>query len=313
MPGITVKWPRTRLILERATGLGVNCLTIASQIEGAGSGGFLTPPRRDNRRAFRAAMRHSRLVRFTRVGLPLVIVLCVAAFGTYRWFDPMRALSRLPISTDGMVISGTKIVMRQPRLTGYTKDERPYTVTARTAAKDLTNPDALELRGHPHDDRACRTAATWSSPRREGFYDGKAETLRLQKSVVVSSPEYEVQLRDALVHVRAGNVVSDNPVEVKMLQGTINANRLEVAESGAVIRFERGVTLVFDREDSAPRATRRKTSRERSGESRRLPASSGSAAGRDARGRDAGGRGAGRRAGGANIVRPVQGAPAKTR
>ena len=36
-----------------------------------------------------------------------------------------------------------------------------------------------------------------------------------------------------------------------MLQGTINANRLEVAESGAVIRFERGVTLVIDREDAS--------------------------------------------------------------
>jgi lipopolysaccharide export system protein LptC len=233
---------------------GVNGLTITSQIEGAGSGGFLTPPRRDNRRAFRAAMRHSRLVRITRVGLPLVIVLCVAAFGTYRWFDPMRALSRLPISTDGMVISGTKIVMRQPRLTGYTNDERPYTVTARTAAKDLTNPDVLELEDIQttilmQDGRNVELTAT------EGFYDGKSETLRLHKGVVVTSPEYEVQLRDALVHVRAGNVVSDNPVEVKMLQGTITANRLVVSESGAVIRFERGVTLVFDREDASQSST----------------------------------------------------------
>jgi len=199
-------------------------------------------------------MRHSRLVRITRVGLPLVIVLCVVAFGTYRWFDPMRALSRLPISTDGMVISGTKIVMRQPRLTGYTNDERPYTVTARTAAKDLTNPDVLELEDIQttilmQDGRNVELTAT------EGFYDGKSETLRLHKGVVVTSPEYEVQLRDALVHVRAGNVVSDNPVEVKMLQGTITANRLVVSESGAVIRFERGVTLVFDREDGAKNST----------------------------------------------------------
>ena len=77
----------------------------------------------------------------------------------------------------------------------------------------------------------------------------------MHKGVVVTSPEYEVQLRDALVHVRAGNVVSDNPVEVKMLQGTITANRLVVSESGAVIRFERGVTLVFDREDASQSST----------------------------------------------------------
>ena len=56
----------------------------------------------------------------------------------------MNALARLPIGADAVLLSGTKIVMRQPRLTGYTKDERPYTVTARTAAKDLANPDVLE-------------------------------------------------------------------------------------------------------------------------------------------------------------------------
>ncbi len=150
-------------------------MTIASQIEGAGSGGFLTPPRRDNRRAFRAAMRHSRLVRFTRVGLPVAIVLVAAVFGAYRWLDPMRALAKLPIGADAVVLSGTKIVMRQPRLTGYTKDERPYTVMARTAAKDLTNPDVLEMEDIRTtiimpDGRNVELTAT------EGFYDSKAET-----------------------------------------------------------------------------------------------------------------------------------------
>jgi lipopolysaccharide export system protein LptC len=220
-------------------------LTIASQIEGAGTGGFMMPPRRDNRRAFRAAMRHSRLVRITRVGLPVVIVACAAVFGTYRWLDPMRVLARLPISSEGMVVSGTKIVMRQPRLTGYTKDERPYTVTARTAAKDLANPDRLEMEDIlttivMQDGSKVEMTAT------EGFYESKAETVRLQKGVVVSSTQYEILLRDALVNVKAGSVVTEQPVEVKMLQGTINANRLEVVESGAIIRFDRGVTVVID-------------------------------------------------------------------
>jgi lipopolysaccharide export system protein LptC len=228
-------------------------LTIASQIEGAGSGGFLMPPRRDNRRAFRAAMRHSRLVRITRVGLPVAIVVFAAAFGAYSWLDPMRALARLPVSTEGMVVSGTKVVMRQPRLTGYTKDERPYTLTARSAAKDLTNPDAIEMED-------IRTTIQMPDSRdvvvtaREGVYEAKAEAIRLTNGVVVKSPEYEVLLKDALVNVRAGTVVSEQPVEVKMLQGTIRSNRIEVAESGAVIRFEGGVTVDIDG-DAAPTIT----------------------------------------------------------
>jgi lipopolysaccharide export system protein LptC len=227
-------------------------LTIASQIEGAGAGGFLMPAR-DNRRAFRAAMRHSRLVRIMRVGIPLTIVIAVVAFTAYRWIDPMRVLARLPVSTEGMVISGSKLIMRQPRLTGYTKDERPYTLTARTAAKDLANPDTLEMED-------IRTSIVMQDGRkvevtaREGFYDSKADTIRLQHDVVVSSADYEVLLREALVNVKAGSVVSEQPVTVKMLQGTLTANRIEVVESGAAVRFEGGVTLIIDGE-SVPTIT----------------------------------------------------------
>jgi lipopolysaccharide export system protein LptC len=223
-------------------------LTIASQIEGSPSGGFLTPRRRDNRRAFRAAMRHSRLVRIVRVGIPVLVVVVAAAFGAYRWLDPMRALARLPVGAEGIVISGTKIIMQQPRLAGFTKDERPYTVVARTAAKELTNPDVLELED-------IRTTIAMPDGRntvvtaRDGRYDGKTEMLRLRNNVVVSSAEYEVMLDDALINIRAGTVVSERPVEVNMLQGTIKANRIEVAGSGEVIRFEGGVTLVIDREE----------------------------------------------------------------
>jgi lipopolysaccharide export system protein LptC len=229
-------------------------LTIASQTEGAGSGGFLMQPRRDNRRAFRAAMRHSRLVRITRVGLPVLIVLCTAALGAWRWVDPMRVLTKLPISTEGVLVSGTKIVMRQPRLTGYTKDERPYTVTAHTAAKDLANPDVLELEQiHAtitmQDGRNVELTAT------EGVYNDKTDTLRLDKSVVVSSADYQIKLREAVANIKAGSVVSEQPVEVKMLQGTVNANRLEVIESGAVVRFSGGVTLVIEDDASIKKVT----------------------------------------------------------
>ena len=41
--------------------------------------------------------------------------------------------------------------------------------------------------------------------------------------------------------MRNGNIVSEQPVEVKMPNGNLNANRLEVTNSGEVIRFDRGV------------------------------------------------------------------------
>lgn len=226
-------------------------MSIAAPIGVATADGVLTPRDRDSRRAFRAAKRHSRLVRVLRLGIPVVVIAAAAAFGAYQWFDPMRVLTRLPIDSDGLVISGTKIIMRQPKLTGYTKDERPYTVTARSAAKDLTNPDILEM----EDIRTTLVAPDGRNVEvtaQGGRYDGKTEQLRLLNSVVISSPEFQIKLEDALINVRAGTVVSEQPVEVSMLQGTLTAKRVELRESGAVISFEGGVTLVLDRA-SVPR------------------------------------------------------------
>jgi len=222
-------------------------LTIASQIVDARADDFLTGGRRDKTRAIRAAMRHSRMVRFTRVAIPIVLVLSAGSVGLYRWLDPMRVFAKLPVAGDGVVLSGTKIVMQQPRLNGFTKDERPYTLIARTAAKDLANPDVLELQEVEatmmmQDRRNVVVTA------RDGLYNQKADTVRLQHNVLVTTPDYKASLDEALIYTKAGRVVSEHPVVVNMLQGTINGNRLEILESGAVIRFERGVTMMIDRE-----------------------------------------------------------------
>ena len=54
-----------------------------------------------------------------------------------------------------------------------------------------------------------------------------------------------------MVDVRKGNVVSNQPVELEMLQGTLNANRLEIVDSGDLVRFDGGVNLTFMLGDAA--------------------------------------------------------------
>src|SRR5262249_60237762 len=55
---------------------------------------------------------------------------------------------------------------------------------------------------------------------------------------------YEGRLSEAVIDVRKGNVVSDKPVWVKMLDGFLNAKRLDIVERGAVIRFT-GVAMTL--------------------------------------------------------------------
>jgi lipopolysaccharide export system protein LptC len=77
-----------------------------------------------------------------------------------------------------------------------------------------------------------------------GLYDAKGETLRLDQDIRLnSSTGYQGRLSEALVDIRKGNVISEHPVEVKLLQGTLNANRLNIVDSGDLIRFHGGVVM----------------------------------------------------------------------
>jgi lipopolysaccharide export system protein LptC len=85
-----------------------------------------------------------------------------------------------------------------------------------------------------------------------GVYDIKAEILKLQHNIVLtSSTGYQGRLSEAVIDVHKGSVVSEKPVVVQMLNGVLNANRLEVADNGEVIRFDGGVTMTLMLGDAA--------------------------------------------------------------
>jgi lipopolysaccharide export system protein LptC len=215
------------------------------QIDSHGAHPSLRAHRIDAERMFRRAMRHSRMVRMLRVGVPLGLVLGTAAtFVVVTLLNPLQALVKLPVDISSLVVSGTKITMQAPRLVGYTRDNRPYSLTARAAAQDITNPNLLELQDiratmETQDKGAFKLLAN------SGIYDSKADKLTLRQNIVITSDNYEGHLTEAFVEARKGYILSEKPVEVRMQQGKINANRLEVEQSGDVIRFGRGVTMVM--------------------------------------------------------------------
>ena len=60
-----------------------------------------------------------------------------------------------------------------------------------------------------------------------------------------------------MIDVHKGTVVSEKPVWVKLNTGVINAKQLEVRDSGEVIRFSGGVSMVIQPEQGAARAADR--------------------------------------------------------
>ena len=193
----------------------------------------------DRERAFRTAAHHSRVVRLFRRAIPaaLLVALVVVVANTY--FKPLQILAKLPI--DRFVLTGSKINMEAPHIAGFTRDNRPYDLTARTAAQDLTNPGVLELSDVlAHVTLQDRSLMELRA--KNGVYDTKADTMVLKtKIVLTTSTGYTVHLDEAKLDNKAGRIISSKPVAVTMTNGTIDAKGLEVLENGDLIQFTNGV------------------------------------------------------------------------
>lgn len=193
---------------------------------------------------FRAAARHSRLVRLLRVAVPAAVVLSMAMIVGISIFNPFRMiLSRLPVDMSNLVVSGTKITMETPHLAGFSPDGRPYELWAKTATQDLTDPDNVEL-NVLRAKVLMEDKSTMTMDARTGFFNSKTQLLKLYKDIFLqTSSGYEARLSQAVIDIAAGTVVSDEPVDVKLLNGTLVGQRLRITENGELVRFEGGVVM----------------------------------------------------------------------
>jgi lipopolysaccharide export system protein LptC len=228
------------------------------------AGVFAGIGRRNGERAFSVAVRHSRHVRLLRMGIPIVVVFAlVAGVAIPTLLKPLRTLSKLPVDLGSVVVSGTKIMMQQPRISGFTRENHRYDLTAQAAGQDLKNTDLVELQGI-HATMEMEGDASVQLTARNGLYNSKTELLTLTSNIVVTSTNgHEALMSEAVLDTRAGKIISENPVFVKTPTATINANRMEVAEGGDVIRFERGVTVMLLAESETAASLRRLEARTR--------------------------------------------------
>jgi lipopolysaccharide export system protein LptC len=195
-------------------------------------------------------------VHWLRIGVPATLAAALLLVVGANYMPTVGSL-RLPGELGKLVIKGTKVTMQQPRLSGFTVDSRPYQFTANSAEQEITKPDLMEL----HDVQAkieMEDKSIVNITSNSGTYDMKTEMLTLIDKVhLVSSTGYEVRLSEAAIDVHKGTVRSDKPVWVKLTNGVINAKRLEVLDSGAVIRFGGGVSMTVVPEPDSPQASNR--------------------------------------------------------
>ncbi|SDT29652.1 LPS export ABC transporter periplasmic protein LptC [Bradyrhizobium canariense] len=197
---------------------------------------------------FAVAARHSRMVRVLRIAVPALVVLSLASIVAVSIFNPFRMLlPKLPLDTGNLVVSGTKITMESPHLSGYTTDRRPYEVWANTAVQDVTDPDHLDL-SILRAKLLMEDQSTLTMDAKKGFMNTKDQQLELHKDIFLqTSTGYEARLSQAFVDMGKGTVTSDEHVDVKLTNGTLTSDRLRITGSGEVITFEGNVVMHLDK------------------------------------------------------------------
>lgn len=194
-------------------------------------------------------------MRLLRRAIPVAIVLIVGTTVLVRWIDPLQVLVRLPIDAGKLVISGTKITMEAPKLSGFTRDQRWYEMNAKGATQDVTKPDLIELQ----EVRAkIETAdkATFFLSAKDGLYNRKTSILNLNNNVILKSTSgYEMHLDEAVVDTVKGTVISDKKVFAFTEDSKLRSDRLEVENSGEVVQFIGGVVLNLNNGGKAEQPT----------------------------------------------------------
>jgi lipopolysaccharide export system protein LptC len=218
--------------------------------------GYLPALRRDGRRgpdrssAYQKARRHSLRVRLLKFGIPVGALVAgglVIAATFYKPFGNIPGLSLGSVS-----VSGTKIAMENPRLTGFRKDNRPYEVTAKAAFQDVRKPGLIELKD-VNAKLATEAGSSASLVSAAALFDTAKELIELTQDVRITTTRgEEVLLRSASVDIKGGTVASREPVKITTQNGTIEAEGVHVSDNGRTLSFEGRVRTQFSRDAIEP-------------------------------------------------------------
>jgi lipopolysaccharide export system protein LptC len=194
--------------------------------------------------AFDVALRNSRRVRFLRKAIPVscaAILLGPIVWGIVAPF----ARTGPEVKMGGISVSGSKITMEAPKLSGFKKDQRSYEIIADQAIQDIKIPSVVELnkmvaRMEQEKNSFARLTSDW------GRFDQTADRLDLKGNVRVKTDTgYEVDMETAVVNMKSGDVTSTQPVKVRSKSGTVSADSVVVKDNGKLVTFEGRVQSVL--------------------------------------------------------------------
>lgn len=192
--------------------------------------------------AYEAAQRHSGYVKFWKMALPatgFVIILGISgALLANSMFAPEAEVASISLD-DG------NLVMENPELNGFDKNQRAYSLTALRAVQDVANPTRIALEKIsaelPIDDTVSASIDAGN-----GIYDAELKTLILDKKIEVTTTSgLRLNLDDANIDIGEGVLSTSGAVVATSPQADISADSLSVSDNGNRIVFNGTVRMVL--------------------------------------------------------------------
>ena len=207
-----------------------------------------TPPARTD--AFKAAGRHTARVKFLRRAMIIGAIVGIFGIAIVTVINPFRHLPG-SMSITGVGVSGTRITMEHPKLSGVQQGGGPYQITAKAGIQDITKPSIIELVGVDAN-VGMADATTTHILANSGIYDSKADSMSLTDDVKIANTSgYTLNMKSATIDFRAGLLSSHERLRVDLKGGTVSADDMAISNNGHVIDFKGHVTSSFDPPEEA--------------------------------------------------------------
>jgi lipopolysaccharide export system protein LptC len=162
----------------------------------------------------------------------------------YSWFRTHDA-GDAHFSLDSIGISGDKVTMERPRLTGVRRDGRPYEVTADSGVQSPRDPNRTAL---THLDARLRLSDEGETRvlGEHGLYDSSAQTLDLAGDVHIKGATYDLALKSAAMNFKTNALSSGEPVRLDFNGGWVSSDQMAMTENGEQIIFIGNVQSRFE-------------------------------------------------------------------
>lgn len=210
--------------------------------------------------AFAAARRHSRRVQVLKAALPAGAVLVTSAFFLWSW---LATPPDTGVSVDGAAFTGGKLVMANPKLDGFSKDNQPYSMTAARAVQDIKSMGVIAL--EDINAKLPVTAGNIADVTADaGIYDRDNNTLAFTTPLEVTTTDgMKAVLKTAFMDLTAGSLRTADPVDIILNGSHITADSFSASDHGKVLVFEKRVRMTI--QPDAVKASQEKAQKKEAG------------------------------------------------